>query len=226
MNATVQYKGKDVFFMDVNKDDHIENKLIRGEWYELANLQFIRDLQVKGNYVDVGAYIGTHSIFFSLFCPVSTIYSFEPQKDSFNKLLKNLNANQITNCIPFNSALLKKAGRGLASGTYANRGGAPFSLSDDQDAVPAIPLDYLKLKNISLMKVDVEGAELGVLQGAKETLKQVKHLFIEIWSRPQCKLYNIPYLGDKVKTFLTKQGLEIQLQPFSDSIYYFKRIRK
>ncbi len=170
MNATIHYGGRDVTFYDVDEATHIGNCLFNVCWYELPNLEIIRKLHLGGNYVDAGAHIGTHTLFFSLFCPSKNVYAFEPHPPYFKNLIKNAEANNAKNVTSFNCALVEK----------------------DNDFVPlpenegwkyeAMSLDFFQLKDVKVLKIDVESSELRVLQGAKETLKQVEHLFLEVWT--------------------------------------------
>ena len=48
------------------------------------------------------------------------------------------------------------------------------------------PLDSYNFKNISIMKIDVEGHEIAVLEGALNTIKRNKpKILIEVWNRPK-----------------------------------------
>ena len=107
MDKILTYDGKQVKFCDLKMSDHLEGgeHIFQGHWYEIDTLQFIRDLKVPGNYADVGANIGTHTLFFSLFCQADHVYSFEPHRGAYTKLLQNLAANEIKNCTPYNVAL-------------------------------------------------------------------------------------------------------------------------
>ena len=50
--------------------------------------------------------------------------------------------------------------------------------------IPVITLDSLNIKNISVMKIDVEGHELEALKGAKKTIQNSKPVIIlEVWKR-------------------------------------------
>ncbi len=168
MNATIHYEGRDVTFYDVDEKSHIGNCLLNVCWYELPNLEFIRSLQVGGNYVDVGAHIGTHALYFSLNCPCRHVYAFEPHRDSHRKLFRNLIENKVVNCTPFFFALVEAPDASLPvnEGEVWNRA----------------TLDSFQLEDVRLLKIDVESSELRVLQGAKETLKQVEHVFLEVWT--------------------------------------------
>jgi len=60
-----------------------------------------------------------------------------------------------------------------------NEGATGFGKNGE--LVPLIPLDSLHLKNISFIKIDVEGAEKMVLEGARQTITREKPvMYIEI----------------------------------------------
>ncbi len=228
MDAVIRYAGRYVTFHGLQTGDYIGNKLLQGQWYELGNLEYIRSLNVAGRYADVGAYMGTHSLFFALFCRATQVYSFEPQADAFQKLTRNISVNA-ANCRAFNVSLSDTTGRGAVESTSPNMGGARLMPGD---AVDTVTLDSLNLSGITLMKIDVEGMEYKVLQGAENTLRGVQHLFVELWDRNQCaqcspkrpeETGGADFVFDKVTEFLSNRGFELQHVQLSDSLYHFKR---
>jgi FkbM family methyltransferase len=225
-NAVIKYADRQVTFCDVQPKDYIEGKLLEGQWYELRNLEFIRSLQVRGNYVDVGACIGTHSLFFSLFCPATQVYSFEANPQAYQKLTRNLTANGVSNCQTFNVGVSDVAGRATIEELPGepNLGATWLWLSgkDDNAAVDVRPLDSFNLQNVRLMKIDVEGMELRMLHGAINILKGAEHLFIEMWSEPQSRDRGVEYTAPKITDFLTTQGFQLD-QEYDDRLYHFQR---
>jgi FkbM family methyltransferase len=219
-NIKLNYLEREVVFCDLDKNDSIEHDLCNGKWWEENNVEFIKNLEVNGNYLDVGAYIGTYSIFFSLFCPCDVVYAIEPQSDIYKKLLTNLFVNNIKNCITKNVAVSDRFGKGVIYNPgiievpRSMRGAAWLYEKDniwndkwckfsDTDIVT---LDSLELKNIKLMKVDVEGKILNVLRGGIKTLKTVEHLFVEMWPKSDCISHNFEYQEPEILDFLDKQG--------------------
>src|SRR2546428_7070432 len=69
-----------------------------GEWAE-NELGFMKVLIPRGaTVVDVGAYIGTHTLAFAHFAgPDGRVISIEPQDESFALLKRNVAANRLTN---------------------------------------------------------------------------------------------------------------------------------
>jgi FkbM family methyltransferase len=218
MDATLIYSGRKVILSDVNPSDFIEGMALQGQWYELPNLEFIRALNISGTYVDVGAYVGTFSLFVSLFCPAEKVYAFEPQSLIYKKLCRNLEVNKAPNCVAMNYGLAEERGRGTAGGApYYNIGGAMLKAGDE---VEVAPLDSLNIPNVTVLKVDVEGMEMQVLAGAVKTLETVRHLFVETWKSKTCIERGTDYQRDKLISFLWSRGFLFRKDLTEDLLYF------
>ena len=82
-----------------------------GEWAE-NELGFIKNfLPVGGTVVDVGGYIGTHTLAFSRYVgPSGKVITFEPQQATFKLLKKNVAANDAKNVHLINAAAAEQDG--------------------------------------------------------------------------------------------------------------------
>ena len=225
MEAIVKYDGQDVKFCHINPEDYIEGLLLKGVWYELSNLEFIRNLHAVGTYVDIGAYIGTHSLFFSQFCDSTEVYSFEPQPKSYFKLTQNLLANDvinITKCRASNLALGAEESQADIRGANETNTGATQVVASPTGATHMVTLDSFFLSGIAVMKIDVEGFELDVLAGARATLPSVEHLFIEMWSEKSSADWGVPYTVPAVIEFLKPLGFKLRVK-LTEDLHYFSR---
>ena len=222
-NATIHCDGRDVTFHDCDPTDCIEAGLLRGEWYELAMLELIRDLDVRGNYLDIGAYVGTFSVFAGLFCPADRVYSIEPQADIFKKLSKNIAENGLAQGNACWAAVSDQFGWGSMSHFPSNRGGSHIVKKHCGPGggcgVPIVTLDSLEFPDIKLAKIDVENGELAVLRGGMNTLASVDHLFIEVWPLETCLKYGLPYTGGEVADLLGALGFEHRFDLPGDNQY-------
>lgn len=87
----------------------------------------------------------------------------------------NINLSKVTH---YQCAIGKELSQEYASG----RGNLRNSVIDkkwiDKKSIRIFPLDYFKLKDINLIKVDVDGMDKEVIEGAIETIKKYKPVII------------------------------------------------
>jgi hypothetical protein len=219
MDAVLEYNAKQVIVCDCDPVDCVQSWLLAGNWYELDLLQMLDKLQICGNYLDIGAYVGTFSLFSSLFCPSDNIYAIEPQLDIYSKLVRNIEANNINKCKTFNIAISDYNGRGQMTHSDTNHGGSRLVAGVE---VEVATLDSLQIPNIKVVKIDVENGELDVLRGGQNTISNANHLFIEVWPESTCQRYNVPYVGKQVADLLASMGFSHQCELSGDNHYWKK----
>ena len=169
--------------------------------------------------IDVGAYSGIYSIIAGK-QGVKTVYSIEPNLNSAIRLSGNLRINRLTNVKVITKPLDSESGIKMSlyvpeksqgsSGKALESSGARFFdsandslLIDDQKwsrigIQETIKLDEVIDQNLKVgaIKIDAEGMELRVLQGATRVLRTHKpHLIIETWSKSVTSEIN-KFLGD------------------------------
>ena len=219
MDVLIHYEGKQVRFNDVSSTDYIGRILLSGEWYEKSNLEFIRSLGAVGNYVDVGSYIGTHAIYFSMFCGAKHVYAFEPHAENYNHLQHNLSINEVHNCSPFQCALMEENTEGSMAEDKLNMG---HTILQPGTGTVVRTLDSFSFEDVKVLKIDVEGLEYRTLKGGQQTLKQVEHLFVEVWDEGQCRSYQCPYMFPQICQYLGQLGFQYRTT-LTDSLRYFER---
>lgn len=137
----------------------------------------------KGILLDIGSNIGNHTLYFFKNNIIKSAYCFEPVKDTFQILQKNIEINNLQNKVKlFNIGVGESQGTAqIASYNKSNTGSSQLKISNKGD-IPIIAIDEINFEqNISLVKIDVEGFELSVIKGMLNTLKIHKPLiFIEI----------------------------------------------
>lgn len=180
-----------------DKTDVISNYVISGKEWEPHICELMAKYYKPGtDVVDIGANLGLNSVGLHRRNPITgTLHLFEPQPDVFSLMAVN------TRHIPrrlYNMCLSSKPAVLRFEQNPSNIGGTHMigdgGLTDDPDptgknavSVAAFPLDMVDLAlspttSISLIKIDVEGAEEAVLEGARETImKHTPVIFIEVW---------------------------------------------
>ena len=147
--------------------------------------------------IDIGANIGYYTIKFAKKYPKSIIHAFEPMNTSYSFLKKNILENNVeTNTYCYNVALSESCGEidffvPPTNGTNASIINVSGDINSKKVITKTLTLDHwCKDQNVipDFIKCDVEGAELLVFKGGKETLKVNKPIiFTELlrkWSKP------------------------------------------
>lgn len=156
-----------------------------GEWGEPELTLLDQFLEMGDVVLDVGANIGTHTLFFAQkIAPSGMVWAFEPQRVSFQILCGNMALNSLPNVQALNVAVSDQTGQvivpNLDPTQNYNFGGLSLKDQTQGQRMPVITIDSLELPKCSLIKVDVEGAELQVLQGAAKTVEAHQPiLFVE-----------------------------------------------
>lgn len=153
------------------------NEMILGTWeYEMQDI-FSRHLKPGNTVYDLGAHQGFLSVFAAnRVGNAGKVYSFEPFPYNFSFLKENIQVNNITNVKTFQAAVSNKAGKIKFSNSIHDTANTYLSqsptFSDSFLEVNAVSLDELiESKEITppdFIKIDVEGAEFDVLQGAQK----------------------------------------------------------
>ncbi|MEN9448048.1 MAG: hypothetical protein RJA25_1338 [Bacteroidota bacterium] len=148
---------------------------------------------IKEDFVclDIGANIGETTLNFAKLATKGKVYSFEPVPFLFERLKTNISLNSFKNIQLHNIAISDK-NEALFFDLPSNHNSAGISLSkqetSDNYKVKAITLDDFveeqKLSKIDIIKIDVEGFENFVINGAYKTIQRLKPIiFIEIDNR-------------------------------------------
>jgi FkbM family methyltransferase len=159
------------YYIDGGKDV-IKSFLRKGIVWEARVRKLLRQHARRGTtVVDIGAHVGTHTIDLGRAVgKKGRVYAFEPQKKLYRELVRNVRLNGVQKTVlPLRFALgsgakvieMNRATAGNEGGTGVGRGG---------DKAELRTLDSFGLRNVSLLKIDVEGLEDSVLAGAKRTI--------------------------------------------------------
>ena len=143
--------------------------------YELLGFDLKKGMKI----VDVGAHHGIYSIKATM-NGASGVVAIEPHPTNFKALKRNIAENRATSIIAVNAAVSDKDGNTLLfespfSGQHSILPFLPAVFHGKATQIPSYTLDTLLSQlqfDPDLLKIDCEGAELLVLQGAKKLLTQ------------------------------------------------------
>jgi FkbM family methyltransferase len=139
-----------------------------------------QELSANAYILDCGANIGLSVIYLKKICPTATIIAFEPDKNNFELLQKNIASHGLQNVELKNEAVWKEE----TMLSFGSEGTMSSKIVFDKEAhrstlTKAVRLkDYLNRK-IDFLKIDIEGAEYQVLCDVSDNLSFVNNLFVE-----------------------------------------------
>ena len=198
-------KGKKAkFYFPFIDTDQIQQSIFLGQkYYENDYLDYLCDEwhggvianAIKGGTIlDIGSNIGNHSLYFLLERGADFSYCFEPLKETFDILKKNMEINNLENRTKlFNAGVGSCSCKGtIAFSKEKNTAYTQVEMKNDGE-LEIVGIDELDIKRkINFIKLDVEGFELEVIKGMTKTLKRDKPMMmIEIWTRNLDEIHEI-----------------------------------
>lgn len=161
-------------FLLYNHHSEIENDIFWegiDQCWEKVSLKLWMELSRDALVIfDVGAYTGIYSLVAKCVNPSSSVYTFEPSLDNYQKLLRNNEVNKY-DIVCENLGVSAHNGKVEIEGIYQKN-----------KFVESVSLDsYIAQHNISrvdLIKIDVEKHEPQVLEGFKLSLKKYKPVIL------------------------------------------------
>lgn len=170
--------------------------------------------------LDVGANIGTMSVGMAKFA--KKVYAFEPVKKTFKCLRTNIKHNKLENVEVYNFGLDRFNGKRLINFNENLTGASSFYdniKNSIQKEVNVKKLDDLNLTNISVIKIDVQSAEMDVLVGGIETIKENDcALIVEL----SLKTEEEQKRSKDVELFLNKNGFILNERASKDCLFIKK----
>ena len=152
-----------------------------------------REMKPGAVLYDVGANVGAYSLIAGkLTDPSGRVIAFEPGYASFKTLCDNIFLNDLqVRILPLPIALSNKEGILTLNFSSLESGAAKHSVSENADSQNALGIlsaqldwavEHLDLPSPTMLKIDVDGGELGVLEGAHKTLRNpsLKTILIEV----------------------------------------------
>lgn len=188
-----QYRvGK--YVLSYPASDFLFTKLLHSG-YEKGTVDFVRSWVREGmNVVDVGAHVGYYSLLFAdLVGTGGKVYSFEPDPENYAYLKANIKRNKINHVYCEPKIVCNVNGW---MNLYLGGDGRHHSVMDGvldgrlYKRLATVTLDsyfeQVGMPEIDLVKIDVEGAELLVIEDMVELIRRNKNIKV-IWElSPRC----------------------------------------
>lgn len=141
------------------------------DFHDMAYLLHI--LTEQDLFIDIGANVGSYTLLASGAKRART-YCFEPIPSTYTRLLDNLAINNLDSLVTALNLGLSDHEDEILFTTHHDSGNHVLTEADAHEASVAVKVrtldSILPAESPSMMKIDVEGYETKVLQGAKETL--------------------------------------------------------
>lgn len=168
------------------------------------------EIKEKDRVVDIGAHIGIFSVMAARSARKGRVYSFEPGKENFSILEKNMKINKLGNLILENKAV-NGTGRDLKffiSQTRNKGQNSKYRLDESQKEVKVKAVSFKNLINkigeIDFLKLDCEGGEYEILESlSKKEFEKIKKISMEYHNYEDKK-------GEDIAEILKKNGFKIR----------------
>ena len=174
-NGVAEFNFKDFLFymLNIAKDDGVVLKYIWRDEYENMSLNLWYEITRQNGFcLDIGAHTGIYSIIGNLNKESPSIVSLEPHYLNFARLLDNLKINSLStkNCYMAAASNQNKTVRFEAMHSTYHTSGGKISNKGNL-SVNTLMIDNFKFaQKVIAMKIDTEGHEYQVLEGAQKTI--------------------------------------------------------
>lgn len=181
LSAVGMPEGESPLRIEVTPREAINRAIFLYGTFELSETRLVQALLRPGmTFVDVGAHIGYYTLIGSrLVGPTGHVHGFEPGGAMGAQLAANVARNRLDNVVIHREALAHQSGEvGFYPSLVAGNQGISSILAGAGRGtpvmVPSLSLDDFAARlgaRIDLLKMDIEGAELQVIEGGQRTLR-------------------------------------------------------
>lgn len=207
---------------------------VSGIFYELSELEIIKkNLKSKDVIVDVGSNTGNHLVYFAKIMKAGKVIPIEFHPETIELLKRHIYFNEIENAdlSKLGYAVGKERGEFMLAEHPANdlcltevfasdrHNNSYQDMGDKGQKINIIPLDELIHEKVDFLKIDVEGLEIDVLQGAKNIfLKSKPDGMVEVKKANEKSFFNL----------VEKMGYQVveAIEYWSYSNFYIQPIEK
>jgi|694.fasta_scaffold00200_28 FkbM family methyltransferase len=194
-------------------ENYIGDVFRKGEYWEINTLLELRKyIPANRNILEIGGHCGTSSIVYASYLnDTQKLYVYEPQRDMYNLLVKNIEQNNLQNkIIPRHSGVFCFEGCGKMNAVALDGGGGNVKkrhtderhlgcnfggicLGDDGEDIKLTTIDNMNLDDIGFIHCDAQGSENFLFSKGVETIKKYRPVILY-----ENEDFFGPYLSDAV----------------------------
>ena len=187
--VTIRWGEDDLTYVDVSgvrlaldrADASVSNQIAEGSYEPHVEATLDRLLRPGDVFVDVGANIGYHTVRASHSVgPSGRVVAVEANPENARLIAHTIGVNAMTNVELVPVALSANRGH-VVFGTHVGSNGGFLNLASSSGQgtlVPTFAMDDIGLEQVSVVKIDVEGAEALVIDGASEIIRRERPSFV------------------------------------------------
>ena len=160
--------------------------------------------------VDIGANIGTFSLYAAKICGASRVLSFEPFSENYSILTDNIGQNRLRNVTCVNQAVAGNRGLRTLMLDSTDPGSNSLVVGSLERAVEVECctiediFQRFSLTKIDYLKMDCEGAEYEILENATPRLQQIGRISMETHTTSDRK-------AEDIEKLLRTHGFDVRL---------------
>lgn len=164
--------------------DHTHRQLKEYGGHQRPDLAMgLSQLREGDSAIDVGGHIGTFAVPFARAVgKLGRVFSFEPSPDNFELLSENAKRNGCEQLAPIHAIVTDEQHVGYREVRQGGHSGGtwftPESDGNAESTIPVVRLDEWWFGSqsgaLALLKVDVEGMEVGVLRSAERLIRELR----------------------------------------------------
>lgn len=190
MNNTTTYTTKYGLVTLYSNETYICEDFKNGKYYDEETLLKLKEyINPDKDILEIGGHCGTSTLIYASFInDTRKIYVYEPQKNMYDLLVKNINQNNLQHkIIAFNKGVFCYTGKGNMNNIDLDGGGGTVSrryneevnlqcnfagicVGKDGEPIDMITVDDMNLNNIGFIHCDAQGSENYIFSKSIRTL--------------------------------------------------------
>lgn len=216
-------------FCYLEDDKYMGQRVALGKYEPYETELILREAKKGDVVIDVGANIGYYTILLAdKVGPSGKVYAFEPDSKNFEILEKNIEINKLSNVILIKAALSSQKGVKKLYRSTENYGDHRMFGKEKKrgsEEIKTMKLDDFlenKEKKVDFLKIDTQGWEPAVIDGAKEIIKKNKPTIFFEYSPKSYKAAKLD--GDRMIYWI--EGIYKKIFWIDDWFYLYKSLKK